>query len=77
MAYVTHEQRAEKPQAAGSEGFSPANASPRPAPPVIDGYVALSGAHIESQFAAWRNIKKTNLNFKREEKKERSFAGIF
>lgn len=52
MAHVTYKQRAEKPQAAGSEGFSPANASPRLALPVIDGYVALSGAHIESHFSA-------------------------
>ena len=47
MAHVTYEQRA------GSEGFSPANASPRLQGshlPVIEGYVALSGAHIESQF---------------------------
>lgn len=56
MPCVTYEQREEKPQVGGSEGFSPANTSSRLASPLRAGGKPFS--FIESQFAAWRNIKK-------------------
>ena len=50
MPRVTDEQREEKPQVGGSEGFSPANTSSRLASPLRAGGKPFS--FIESQFAA-------------------------
>ena len=76
MPRVTDEQREEKPQVGGSEGFSPANTSSRLASPLRAGGKPFS--FIESQFAAWRNTvlrkERTSPSLKEREKKGRSFA---
>ena len=79
MPRVTYEQREEKPQVAGSEGFSPANTSSRLASPLRAGGKPFSfiESHCSSPLEGILRKEGTSPSLKEREKKERSFARNF